>query len=83
MPLPPRIRFVVGELEKAIQDGSPYQAVEVVRCWGLSRSDRLAVARELDRRANFHNDDEDVELIFDRFERARVRRLADVWTAAR
>lgn len=63
--LSPRARRLAGESE-AIHDGNARHVVELVASWGLPR----------DRRFRGH---EDVTLWFDRFDRAQVRTVADVW----
>ncbi len=74
--LSPKARSAAAELTTAIADGNTRHVLDLVRDYGLSNGDRIAVAGELDRSARVP-DAEHATLGFDRFDRAFT--VADVW----
>lgn len=60
-------RRLVLELNRAIDNGDSRRCVALVDSWGLHRTERLAVCRELDRPRV-----DDAELVFGPFDLARV-----------
>lgn len=73
--LTPRGRRLARELDDAIREGNIRRVLALVDGYSGGRAERLAVATVLDHQPT----GEEVSLRFDRFDRAHVRTMTDVW----
>ncbi len=76
MTLSPKARRATAELQEAIRAGETQRVLSLVRSYGLSDGDRIAVACELDRP---EIDYENAALRFDQWDGAHVRDLPKIW----